>query len=399
MRIAFASENPPNQIRYFSGIPYYMSQFIQSSADFFEYIHTPMFDLEIVLSEQEKGLSELKKIGQFLSERLREMVVDVVICQGCSMIPFLETDKLIVLWHDSTWFSLMQMGFEEFKFCYPLLYEWDRLVLEKCDLIAFAADWIRNQTLTYYNIDPDKLYVIPFGANLESLSQETIHQFIKERKRTPCKLTFIGIDWLRKGLNLAYGVMTKLNTNGLTAELNVIGSNLNSNMKLERKYENYIDYQTFNSAEMFKIQLRSDKKVNIIGFLSKDNSLQNNQLCNILKNTHFLLHPANFECFGIALAEANAFGVPVIATDNHGPQTIIKNRFNGQLFDSGEYVEQASNFIQYQMQAYENYKTLARSSFREYLERLNWSTSFQKLRELISVLLQKRNNSQNGKHY
>ena len=43
------------------------------------------------------------------------------------------------------------------------------------------------------------------------------------------------------------------------------------------------------------------------------------------RNSHFLSHPADFECFGIALTEANTFGIPVIAIKKHRPKIIIRD--------------------------------------------------------------------------
>jgi glycosyltransferase involved in cell wall biosynthesis len=381
MRIAFASEHP-NQISAFSGIPYYMSRAISADSEYFEYIQCPCYKLEQV--RRGCGWSEIERIGKFLSERLQTMDVDAVICQGSSMIPFLKTNKTVILWHDSTWFSLMQMNFEEFKSQYPLLYEWDRITLERCDLLAFAADWVRDQVIAHYHVVPRKVHVLPFGPNMEPVSQQAVADSIASRKNTTCHLAFLGVDWLRKGLPLAHGVMTRLNKNenGVRAELSVIGCDIPT-IGLKRQVKHYMRYRPFKGVERFQMQYSNDTAVKKIGFLSKDVSSQYHLFREIIQNTHFLLHPASFECFGIALVEANAFGVPVLATDNSGPRTIIRDGLNGHLFQQNEYVDCASDLITHYMNDFNSYKSLALSSFREYRDRLNWSTSYRKLKELL----------------
>lgn len=238
----------------------------------------------------------------------------------------------------------MNMGFEEFKSEYPLLYDWDCKVLKKCNLLVYASDWVREQTIVHYGVPPRKIRVIPFGANIEPISPKAAEGFINHRSQTPCQLTFLGIDWKRKGLPLVYEVLKNLNENGIKAKLNVIGCTVET-VGLKRRIKHYTRYRPFSELDSFKIKFHGDKNVNQLGFLSKNNPSHYRQLAKILKQSHFLLHPAVFECFGIALVEANAFGVPVIATHNHGPKTIIKNGTNGYLFERKEFVEQSSNII------------------------------------------------------
>ncbi|GJD17235.1 hypothetical protein RIVM261_021910 [Rivularia sp. IAM M-261] len=44
---------------------------------------------------------------------------------------------------------------------------------------------------------------------------DDIHTIIKAKKPIPCKLLFIGVDWVRKGGDIALEVVKELNENGL----------------------------------------------------------------------------------------------------------------------------------------------------------------------------------------
>jgi hypothetical protein len=78
-----------------------MSRAISAEAEYFQYIQCPSNDRQQVIGGL--GWGPVERAGQFLLDRLRNMDVDVVICLGSSMIPFLDTEKRFIMWHDSTW--------------------------------------------------------------------------------------------------------------------------------------------------------------------------------------------------------------------------------------------------------------------------------------------------------
>lgn len=100
MKIIFASEQPPDQLAKWSGTPYYMARGIRAAADSFEDVYAQHIDFRIAKAGGSTLTDELKKIGQRLSNRLEGSDADVIVCQGAAMIPLLETQKPVVLWHD-----------------------------------------------------------------------------------------------------------------------------------------------------------------------------------------------------------------------------------------------------------------------------------------------------------
>ena len=122
----------------------------------------------------------------------------------------------------------------------------------------------------------------------------------------------------RKGLPLAYEVMRTLNREGVRAEATVVGCEVPA-ISAKRRFKHYIRYSPFEELEQFQIQYQRDKTVKKIGFLSKDEPSEHSLLCEILKQTHFCCIRPLLSVFGIALVEANAIGVPVLATKIMGP--------------------------------------------------------------------------------
>ena len=379
MRVAFVSESAPGDLKAFSGIPYFMADAFRARVDHMEYIYAPMFDWKIMLSFPSEGRLALQTLGQSVSETLRGLRVDVVVCQGSSMIPFLDTSKPVVLWHDSTWQCLLQVNADELKLRHPLLWEWDESVFHKCVLIAFAAEWVRDQSLTNYLVDSRKLRVVPFGANICAPPVCNVTRAIEARQRQPCQLAFIGIDWRRKGLTTAYALANRLCSDGYATQLNVIGTehNVSADWGIE----------PFTSPKLFDAQIRNDTNVHIAGFLDKTNPTDLDSFIGILSTSHFLVHPANFECFGIALTEANALGVPVLASDSQGPRTIVRNGMNGHLFSLEGFVAEAATVVKNYLNDYNSYTLLAKRARHEYDARLNWDTSVADLLKAIRQIL------------
>lgn len=89
--------------------------------------------------------------------------------------------------------------------------------------------------------------------------------------------------------------------------------------------------------------------------------------------------PSRFEGFGIALIEAMAAKIPVVASDVDGPREIIGNNEYGILFENGNYIELADK-IRY---AIENLDNIDTDKISEYInDKFDIKTMTNKLYEL-----------------
>jgi len=388
MKISFISGWSTDNKKAFSGTPYFMAQALQQYAPNTEVITSPRTVRSIIESGGEDYIrSELQKIGSYLSNELQKSNSDAIICLGNGLVPYLETDKPIILWHDSIWFAVHELDFEKFKHEHPLYYELDQLTFKRSSLIIFAAEWVKKLAIEYYGVQPEKIQVIPFGANIEPKSQDEIYQSINQRPLTQCNLTFIAKNWVMKGLPLTFEVAKNLNKNGLQTILNVIGNDPPRITK-RRRVSHMIHYHRFDQREVFKYQYHRAGFVKHHGFLTKDDPGDDQSLSKIILSSHFLLHPTSFDCFGLVLAEANAYGVPAITTNLLGPDSIIRDGVNGYKYPLGRFVGLATNRILSIFKDYSQYIKLASSSFHEYKKKLNWDTSVKKVLELIEQFIQ-----------
>jgi glycosyltransferase involved in cell wall biosynthesis len=230
--------------------------------------------------------------------------------------------------------------------------------ISKATKLVYPSSWAARSAIDDYGVSSDKITVIPFGANLDSKS---VNSNNLKSKVAICRLLFVGKDWDRKGGNIAFETLTSLLEMGVDAELIVVGCIPPSEIKHD--------------------------KITIVPFLNKNIPIQKQKLEKIFSQSDFFIFPARAECYGIVLCEANAFGIPVFATEVGGIPSIIKNGKNGYLLPLSASGKDYAKLIKESFSDRTNYEKLTRSSRKEYETRLNWKAWAEKMYEAIVDLL------------
>ena len=370
MKIVLVSHQDNRDIRAFSGTSYFMSRAIKKHFEEVEEVFLPEPE-ELLALVHHNGIEQaLKPIGINLSNYLKDNHVnaDFIICQGgSSSIPYTDSKIPIVLWHDSTWHTFLHgystdASFNEFKTVSQNLYNWDRSVLERADLLVYSSNYIAEACVAHYKIGTGKLKIIPFGANIhEHPIASIVDEGLRKRKESKViNLTFLGIDWKRKGLESAFQLTKSLNKIGFKAMLNIIGC--------------YPDDAAIADSEFTIIRGKLDKSKHADLALFES----------IMQETHFLLHPAISEPFGIAMCEANAYGVPILGSAVEGLKTIIVNDKNGYLIDRENFVKHGLKLITHIFSDFDKfYVPLFHGSLEEFNQRLNWTSSVLELKKVL----------------
>lgn len=301
-----------------------------------------------------------------VQRRLSDIPADIVLSPSTIPICQLDSDKPIVIWTDSTFAGMVDF-YPDFSNLHPsTVVDGNRVeqeALDRCSLAVYSSDWAAQSAIADYKIDPAKVKVVPFGANIDRvLTPDQVRAAIAARPEQICKLLFIGVDWPRKGGDVALKVVRELNRQGIKAELTVVGCAPESADPIP-------DY------------------VKPLGFVSKSGPDGQLRMTRLLAESHFLIIPSRADCTPIVLNEANALGVPCLTTDVGGITSVITNDVNGYAFgldtDYREYVA----YIAGLMQPYHQYTDLANSAFDEYQRRLNWEVSGATVRGLLRELL------------
>jgi len=299
-----------------------------------------------------------------INRKLQKATGDLVLCTE-NMLPLyrLKTDCPVVLWTDTTLASLINFYPHLSNLCRETeqrIYQLESRNLQRCHKIIFTSDWAAKTALEIYNLNPQQVQVIPWGANLESdRDLPTIQDAIAQRPPHPCKLLFVGVDWQRKGGDLAFKVAEQLNQQGLATELITVGCK-----------------PPMHPLPSF---------VKVIGYIDKSTPTGLKEFEQLLAASHFLILPTKADCSPHVLIEANSFGVPCIATAVGGIATIVQED-NGETFSPQGDSQVYCDYIMEIMRDRQRYEQLALSAFQAYQTRLNWQVVTQQATQVIQQI-------------
>lgn len=376
MKIFFVTTYDAQDIRSWSGTPYYLSKSFLEAGIEVEFIgnlksltnkflpfRIKNFLFNKFLKEK-LGIYQsfyeprnLKYISSQVQKQIDKTKDGIVFSPGAIPIAYLDTTKPIVLWTDAT-FAVMHNYYENFKKlnkntirnCH--LYE--KKVLNRSNLAIFSSKWAADSAIRDYGAAPEKVRVIAYGANINSkITSINISEINSKKSRSVCKLLFIGQDWKRKGAEIAIKVAKELNKKNIKPELTIVGC---------------VPPETSVFPEF----------IHILGFIDKSKKEGEILINKLYSESHFFILPTIAECTPVVFSEANSFGLPVITTNTGGISSIIRNDINGRMFDVEMDISSCASYIGNIFRNYDQYENYSLKSFNEYLTTLNWKVSVDK---------------------
>ena len=103
----------------------------------------------------------------------------------------------------------------------------------------------------------------------------------------------------------------------------------------------------------------------------------------ILRQSHYLIAPTLFDCFGIVYCEASAYGIPVLTTDVGGISQAVRNGHNGFLFaadaPASDYADKIIDLYAHK----DRYANLGRECRKHFETRLNWNVWEKRMNDLL----------------
>lgn len=379
MDLAYVTTYDSTDVRNWSGIGLYLSQALCDRARSFHRIGS-LIDEPSLLSKVKQRYywhfckraflfdrepSVLQGYAMQISKMLQAVNVDVVFSPSTIPISQLECRQPIVFWTDATFGGIINFYPEFSNLCLETIKHGNNLekaALDKCKLAIYSSSWAAQSAINLYQADPSKVKVVPFGANLAcDRNLDDIKAIVSYRKSESCKLLFLGVDWKRKGGDVALSVTKELNRIGLPTELTVVGCRPHIDEPLP-------DF------------------VKVIEFISKNNPEGLLRINQLLAESHFLILPSIQDCTPVVFSEANSFGLPVISTDVGGIGTIIKDDVNGRAFKKSANTSEYCEYILQHFINFKIYQELCFSSFSEYQTRLNWSVATETVVNLMKDL-------------
>src|SRR5712691_10323195 len=156
--------------------------------------------------------------------RLAERPYDVIVApSGGTETALLETDIPIVLIEDAN-FALLQNYYAEYsnliKRSAQMTDKLEQLAVKKAGMILHPSPWAVEGTIKTYHAEPEKVHFVSFGANFDT---PPAIEIVERKKRSEkCRLFFIGVDWVRKGGEIAFETLLELEKLGVEAELIIL---------------------------------------------------------------------------------------------------------------------------------------------------------------------------------
>ncbi|MEO6882916.1 MAG: glycosyltransferase [Bacteroidia bacterium] len=374
LKIAFITSLDPNDKRSWSGISYYTKKALEKHCGdvYVLKIKNPFLILfygkiksyltQKILRKRynyKHSIILSKKYGKLFSEVLNKNKYDIVFAPAASTeMAFVKTTIPIVNLSDTTFFNminyypafsnLLQISKKEGM-------EIEQRSLSQSSLLLYPSYWAAKSAIADYKIHPSKIHVIPLGANLEKIP--TVEVLLKKQKAATCRLLFLGVNWNRKGGDIAFDTLLHLEKKGIQTELTICGCIPPPNI--------------------------IHRNIKVIPFINKNEVGGQQQFFDLLLNSDFLLLPTRAECYGIVFCEASAFGLPSITTNTGGIESAIKNTKNGFLLPLNAGGVEYANIIMDNYCDDEKYYSLIKSTRKVFDTELNWDNWSIKVKEIL----------------
>ncbi len=378
MNIAYVTTYNALDIHNWSGLGYTIAKALEEQGNSIDYIGnlkkkaSPILLAKSKLYKKVTGKSlDIDRHPQVVkgySDQITPLLTsrnDIVFSPGTVPIALLKTKSPKVFYTDATFAGILNF-YDKFQQLSKQAIDngnyIEQLALDSSSLAIYSSDWAAQTAIDHYNADPSKIKVVPFGANIQtSRNLQTIKSIVRARSTKECHLLFLGVDWERKGGDVAIVVTRLLNEAGLKTTLHVAGV---KNLPGSSMPDFVVDH----------------------GFISKATAEGRTKLDQLFAQSHFLILPTKADCTPVVFSEANSFGLPCITTDVGGINTTISDNINGKTFSLASSETEYADYIHRTFSDTVAYNQLALSSFNEYESRLNWAVTGKKLTKLLSEL-------------
>jgi glycosyltransferase involved in cell wall biosynthesis len=376
MKIAFVTTHNSSDVHAWSGIIYHMLAALRDSGlevETVDALRDPYSGLfkakrifkNVVLRKnylRDREPLTLRSYARQVEDHLGRLKPDIIFSPGTIPIAYLRTNIPIIFWTDSNFDGMINFYPEFTNLCDETLrngHAMEQAALSNCRLAIYSSEWAAKTAIDSYDVDHRKIKVVTLGANFNRFPcRSELQELIALRSSGVFKLLFVGVDWKRKGGDMAFAVASMLNEGGLNTELHVVGCEPPSSLP---------DF------------------VKTHGFLSKKNPQQNERLIGLFKTSNFFILPSVAECLGIVIAEASACGLPSVTTNVGGLTSVVREGLNGRTIDPKTFCVDCTNYILETISSKERYHQLCLSSMKEYNERLNWGSAVQSVIKLIAA--------------
>lgn len=299
---------------------------------------------------------ELRSVARQIDRSLDALDAHIAFSLSNMYLGYLPPEHATAFWSDTT-AALMEgfyNGYSPWDTCSLSLahtHEFELRALERCRVAFYSSHWAAESAVRDYGADPAKVKVVPRGANIEDPpAAKEAAAFAEQRCDRRTRLLLVGVDWARKGADLAIGVIEELMSLGVDAALDIVGCLPPTSAPL---------------PDGVTVHGRLDKRV----------PAEAQKLRSLYAQARALLLPSRADCTPNVIGEANAFAVPVAASDIAGIPEMVRTGVNGKVFPLATFPAAAARWVAELASDHAQYARLCHSSYHEYETRLNWDAA------------------------
>lgn len=219
--------------------------------------------------------------------------------------------------------------------------------------VIMASSWAADDAIARYGLDPSRVHVVPLAANIP-----TPPEVDRRAPDGPIRLLATGVEWHRKGMDIAVETVDALRARDLDASLDVVGV-----MPPDESWRRaHVRYH---------------------GFLSKGDPVQAETLNHLYANASVFVFPTRDEPYGIVPIEAGAYSLPVVAPALNALPEIVQDGVTGILVPAGSGADAYADAIEAICRDASRYEQMGRAGRAAHVERLNWGRSVELFAEIL----------------
>ncbi len=308
-----------------------------------------------------------KYYARQIQQRLAAIKTDwdvAIVIDSFMVLPFLKLNKPVIYLSDCTKTQLVDLRYPGFDHVsaanHRRLMEMERLAYHNATALVFCSQWAAESAIRQYGIPAEKVMVVPFGANIDHIpARDSAHLDGPWHHTDQCELLMIGVDWTRKGGNIAKEIMEDLNRRGIACRLTVCGC---------------------------VPPYPPDPNIRVFPFLDKNKPSDLLRLEELLAEASYLVVPTQAECYGIVFCEAFAYGLPAVTCRVGGVPEIVTHGVNGFVLAPNAPAADFANLIAGNYQDQQTYLGFRKAARDAYEKTFNWTQWVQAMRAIAQGL-------------
>jgi glycosyltransferase involved in cell wall biosynthesis len=381
LRIGLLGVEDPADVRSYSGTPFHLAHYLRAAGNDVRILgpYPLRYRIPVRLHNRLRSMFTGKGVlwerHRLIADQYPGIVrkyleqspdLDLLLATSVFQIAGVRTRIPLVFWADTTVSGVIgrYVRYQNLsKRAVRRSHEVEQAALTACDMAIFSNQWAADVALDSYDLDPAKVRVINYGANLaQAPTRAELMRLLTLRSPNQIKLIILGLDWQRKGMAKAIEVAGELRRRGLDIQLQIVGCRPPAGYPVPGY-------------------------VSLYGKVLKDTPEGARQLERLLGESHLLILPTEAECAAVVLAEASAFGVPSLSTDVGGNASLVRQGHNGILLPLDADISTWADEAMWILMDRGSYERFAWRAYDFFHQCLSWSNAIQRFEEAVGDLL------------